>query len=50
MNGVNGSASLSPASAFFVGSYGVDREALKKLGIGLAIAAALLAFIVEKLY
>lgn len=42
-NGVQG-------SSFLIGSSSVDREALKKLGIGLAVAAIILAFIVEKLY
>ncbi|XP_072250734.1 threonylcarbamoyladenosine tRNA methylthiotransferase [Leuresthes tenuis] len=50
VNGVNGRASVPPACTFLIGSYSLDREVLKKLGIGLALAAAILAFIVEKLY
>lgn len=42
-NGIQG-------SSFLIGSSSVDREALKKLGIGLAVAVIILAFIVEKLY
>ncbi|XP_069549323.1 threonylcarbamoyladenosine tRNA methylthiotransferase isoform X2 [Brachyistius frenatus] len=49
-NGVQGPASVSSSCTFLIGSYSVDREVLKKLGIGLALAAAILAFIVEKLY
>eukprot|EP00064_Thunnus_orientalis_P010266 superscaffoldBa00001376_g10292 len=49
-NGVHGSASMSSSSVLLMGSYSLDREVLKKLGIGLALAAAILAFIVEKLY
>lgn len=33
-----------------MGSYSLDKEVLKKLGIGLTLAAAVLAFIVEKLF
>lgn len=36
----------NPASSFSYAS--VDREGLKRLGIGLALAAAILAFILEK--
>ncbi|XP_059194953.1 threonylcarbamoyladenosine tRNA methylthiotransferase [Centropristis striata] len=50
-NGVQGPASSVPSSSVvLIGSYSLDREALKKLGIGLTLAAAILAFIVEKLY
>lgn len=49
-NGVQGSASMSSSSVLLMGSYSLDREVLKKLGVGLALAAALLAFLVEKLY
>lgn len=47
-NGVQSPASL-PSSVLLNSSYSVDREVLKKLGIGLALAAAILAFIIEKL-
>uniref|UniRef100_A0A8C7ZVV7 tRNA-t(6)A37 methylthiotransferase n=2 Tax=Oryzias sinensis TaxID=183150 RepID=A0A8C7ZVV7_9TELE len=40
----------SGSSSILIGCFSVDREALKKLGIGLAVAAALLAFIIDKLY
>lgn len=49
-NGVQNPASVSSSSDFFSGFCSVDREALKKLGIGLALAAAILAFIIEKLH
>ncbi|XP_044064495.1 threonylcarbamoyladenosine tRNA methylthiotransferase isoform X1 [Siniperca chuatsi] len=49
-NGVQGPASMPPSSVLLFGSYSLDREVLKKLGIGLALTAAILAFIVEKLY
>ncbi|XP_038567823.1 threonylcarbamoyladenosine tRNA methylthiotransferase isoform X1 [Micropterus salmoides] len=49
-NGVQGPASASPSSVLLMGPYSLDREVLKKLGIGLALAACILAFIVEKLY
>ncbi|KAM7382630.1 hypothetical protein PAMP_002353 [Pampus punctatissimus] len=49
-NGIQDSASMSSSPVWFIGSYSLDREVLKKLGVGLALAAALLAFIVEKLY
>ncbi|TNN02342.1 hypothetical protein fugu_009829 [Takifugu bimaculatus] len=39
----------SPPSFLWNGSASLDREVLKKLAIGLALTAALLAFIVEKL-
>uniref|UniRef100_A0A3P9JUS8 tRNA-t(6)A37 methylthiotransferase n=1 Tax=Oryzias latipes TaxID=8090 RepID=A0A3P9JUS8_ORYLA len=40
----------SGSSSILIGFFSVDRETLKKLGIGLAVAAALLAFIIDKLY
>ena len=49
-NGIQGCASLSSSSTVLIGSYSVDREALKRLGIGLALAAAVLAFILEKVF
>ncbi|XP_013869704.1 threonylcarbamoyladenosine tRNA methylthiotransferase [Austrofundulus limnaeus] len=50
VKGVRGAASAPPDSAFLIGSYSLDKDVLKRLGIGLALAAAILAFIVEKLY
>lgn len=50
VNGVKGATSGTPDSALHVGSYSLDRELLKKLGMGFALAAAILAFIVEKLF
>lgn len=47
--GVQGPSSVS-SSVLLIGSYSVDRELLKRLGVGLALAAALLAFIVERIY
>ncbi|XP_040901026.1 threonylcarbamoyladenosine tRNA methylthiotransferase [Toxotes jaculatrix] len=49
-NGIQGPASTPSPSVLLIGSYSLDREVLKKLGIGLALAAAILAFIVEKLF
>lgn len=49
-NGVKDPASMPSSSVLLIGSYSLDREGLKKLGIGLALAAVILAFIVEKLY
>lgn len=50
-NGVHSPTAMSSsASVSLFGCYSVDRDALKKMGIGLALAAAILAFIVEKLY
>ncbi|XP_007555200.2 threonylcarbamoyladenosine tRNA methylthiotransferase-like [Poecilia formosa] len=49
-NGVKGAACVPPDSALLVGSCSLDRELLKKLGICIALAAAVLAFIIEKLY
>ncbi|CAB1423485.1 unnamed protein product [Pleuronectes platessa] len=49
-NGVQSCASISSSSTLLIGSYSLDREALKKLGIGLALAAAVLAFILEKVF
>ncbi|XP_071391486.1 threonylcarbamoyladenosine tRNA methylthiotransferase-like, partial [Centroberyx affinis] len=49
-NGTHGPASMSSSSRLLIGSYSLDRERLKMLGIGLALAAAILALIVEKLY
>lgn len=43
-------ASLTSSPGALIGSYSLDREVLKKLGMGLMLAAAILAFIVEKLY
>lgn len=48
-NGIQGHTSL-PSSSVLIGSYSLDREVVKKLGIGLALAAAVLALIVEKLF
>lgn len=46
----NGVKSLAPSSSVLLrSSYSVDREVLKKLGFGLAVAAAILALIIEKL-
>lgn len=50
VNGVQSPASMPSSSVLLIGSYSLDREILKKLGIGLTLAAAILAFIVEKLY
>lgn len=50
VNGVQGPASMSPSSIMSLGSYSLDKEGLKKLGIGLTLAAAILAFILDKLY
>ncbi|KAF7669230.1 hypothetical protein LDENG_00225740, partial [Lucifuga dentata] len=48
-NGIQGSASvLSPS--LWIGSYGLDKDGLKTLVLGLALTAAIFAFIVEKLY
>ncbi|XP_035527862.1 threonylcarbamoyladenosine tRNA methylthiotransferase [Morone saxatilis] len=49
-NGVQGPASMTSSSGLLTGSYSLDGEGLKKLGIGLVLAAAILAFIIEKLY
>ncbi|XP_068614912.1 threonylcarbamoyladenosine tRNA methylthiotransferase [Brachionichthys hirsutus] len=48
-NGVHGPAP-EKSSFLLMGSYSLDREGLKTLGIGLALAAAILAFIIEKLF
>ncbi len=50
VNGIQGPASMSPSSILSLGSYSLDKEGLKKLGIGLTLAAAILAFILDKLY
>lgn len=47
-NGVHSPAAL-PSPLFLTSSYSVDKEALTKVVIGLAVAAAVLAFIMEKL-
>ncbi|XP_056142958.1 threonylcarbamoyladenosine tRNA methylthiotransferase [Lampris incognitus] len=50
-NGLRGPASTpSSSGSFLIGSYSLDREGLKMLGMGLALTAAILAFILEKLY
>lgn len=49
-NGIQVPVSVPSSSVLLFGSYSLDREVLKKLGIGIALAAAILAFIVEKLY
>ncbi|GLD56522.1 threonylcarbamoyladenosine tRNA methylthiotransferase isoform X1 [Lates japonicus] len=49
-NGIQGPASMPSSSILSMGSYSLDKEVLKKLGIGLTLAAAVLAFIVEKLF
>ncbi|KAI9520389.1 hypothetical protein NQZ68_018697 [Dissostichus eleginoides] len=50
-NGFQGpSSSMSSPSHLLIGSYSVDREVLKKLIIGVTLAAAILSYIVEKLY
>lgn len=46
VNGIQDPAS----SLLLIGSYSLDREALKKLVIALTLAAAILAFVIEKLY
>lgn len=38
------------SSAVLMGSSGVDREVLKRAAIGLTLAAAILALLVEKLF
>ncbi|XP_068179865.1 threonylcarbamoyladenosine tRNA methylthiotransferase [Antennarius striatus] len=48
-NGGHGPAAEN-SSFLLMGPYSLDREGLKTLGIGLTLAAAILAFIVEKLY
>lgn len=48
-NGVKSLASVPSSSVLLRSSYSVDRDVLKKLGFGLALAAAILAFIIEKL-
>lgn len=50
VNGVHVSAPTPSSCTFLIGSNSLDREMLKKMGIGLALAAAILAYIVQKLY
>lgn len=46
----NGHTSVPSSSVLLIGSYNLDREVVKKLAIGLALAVAVLALIVEKLF
>ncbi|KAM4633828.1 threonylcarbamoyladenosine tRNA methylthiotransferase [Polymixia lowei] len=49
-NGVNGSTCTPSSPGLLIGSYSLDSEGLKMLGVGLAVVAAIIAFILEKLY
>lgn len=50
VNGTRGVSVAPPKFAVLTGPYSLDRDGLKRLGIGLALAAAILAFILDKLY
>lgn len=50
VNGVHVSVPTPSSCTFSIGSNSLDREMLKKIGIGLALAAVILAYIVQRVY